>query len=128
MEKQLYKTNYSVAINWCNNDYVMCNNLPQIDSTVWNNMVGMEYLMEEGEYDDPEDMPEIYQWFITNASNYDVNYLTETFPGLVFTYSELLDLYVLCVTHYGTAWDYVGWMTTNVNAKAELGQKKRDII
>lgn len=128
MEKQLYKTNYSVAINWCNNDYVMCNNLPQIDSTVWNNMVGMEYLMEEGEYDDPEDMPEIYQWFITNASNYDVNYLTETFPGLVFTYSELLDLYVLCVTHYGTAWDYVGWMTTNVNAKAELGQKKHDII
>lgn len=128
MEKQLYKTNYSVAINWCNNDYVMCNNLPQIDSTVWNNMVGMEYLMEEGEYDDPEDMPEIYQWFITNASNYDVNYLTETFPGLVFTYSELLDLYVLCVTHYGTAWDYVGWMTTNVNAKAELGQKKHGII
>ena len=128
MEKQLYKTNYSVAISWCNNDYVMCNNLPQIDSTVWDNMVGMEYFTEENENGDSEDMPEIFQWFITNASNYDVDYLTETFPGLVFTYSELLDLYVLCVTHYGTAWDYVGWMTTNVNAKAELGQKKHDII
>ena len=125
MEQELYKTNYAVAIDWCNNNYVLCNNIPNIDNTIWNNMQGVEYWQENKE---DEELPDIFQWFISDASQNDVDYLVKTFPGLLFTYSELLDCYILCVTHFGTGWDYVGWITTNKNAEAELGQHKQDII
>jgi hypothetical protein len=26
---------------------------------------------------------------------------------LKYTYSDMLDCYILCVTHWGTSWDYV---------------------
>lgn len=55
---------------------------------------------------------DIYQWFITNCTDDDVEYLEKTF-GLLFTYSDLLDKYILCVDHFGTSWDYVEWTTTN---------------
>lgn len=127
-----YHTNYSVAIHWCNNSYVMCNNLPEIDPSIWYNMMLpiQEYVEEEEDVEDMEEEPEyreIFQWFITNASSGDVNYLMRTFPGLIFTYSDLLDCYVLCVDHYGTSWDYVDWVTTNKNAEAELGKRKQDL-
>lgn len=125
MEQELYKTNYAVAVDWCNNNYVLCNNIPNIDNTIWNNMQGVEYWQENKE---DEELPDIFQWFISDASQNDVDYLVKTFPGLLFTYSELLDCYILCVTHFGTGWDYVDWITTNKNAEAELGQHKQDII
>lgn len=52
-----------------------------------------------------------------------LEYLEKTF-GLLFTYSDLLDKYILCVDHFGTSWDYVEWTTTNELAKRELGEKK----
>ena len=72
---------------------------------------------------DGEDRVEIYQWYITDCSKWDVEYLIKTF-GLLFTYSDLLDCYILCATHFGTGWDYVDWYTTNSNAKRECGEKK----
>lgn len=166
MAKKLYHTNFSVAVNWCNNALVMCNNLPEIDSSVWDNMMPVHSVGEDdeehyecpecgeeiqihacidsdgdetGEYEcevcghiwDPDDVEpemsnvpdEIFQWFITDCSKFDVNYLREHF-GLLFTYSNLLDCYILCITHYGTAWDYVDWETDNPNAERKLGEKK----
>ena len=122
--KELFPTNYAVAVSWCNNNYVMCNNLPEIDDTIWENMVGLEECDEET---DEATYPEIFQWFISDATQGDVNYLTEAFPGLIFTYSELLDCYILCVDHYGTNWKYIWWNTTNEMAKAVLGQSKQDL-
>lgn len=129
MKTKLYHTNYSVAINWCNNSYVMCNNLPEIDPSIYDNMMSPIKEEEEDveEEEDEFEYSDIFQWFITDASSGDVNYLMHAFPGLIFTYSDLLDCYVLCVNHFGTSWDYVDWVTTNQNAEAELGKRKQDL-
>lgn len=70
-----------------------------------------------------DDQVEIYQWYITDCSKWDMEYLRDTF-GLLFTYSDMLDCYILCVTHFGTGWDYVDWHTTNPNAECKCGEKK----
>lgn len=54
-------------------------------------------------YDDEENFPEIYQFFLTNCSYEDAEYLADRF-GLLFAYSPLLDMWVLCVPHFGTMW------------------------
>lgn len=115
MERK-YATNYRVATEWCNNSYVICNGLSEIDPSIYDNI---RFPLE----DEDGDMIDIYQWFISDCSKSDVEYLEETF-GLHFTYSDLLDCYVLCVTHWGTAWDYVYWMTSNPYAERKLGQTK----
>lgn len=120
-EEELYPSNYSVAVHWCNNHYILCNNLPNIDSSVYDNIrypKGCE----------PEECDEIFQWFLSDCSGSDVEYLMKTFPGLVFTYSDVLDLYVLCVNHYGTSWQYVYQATTNEYATAKLGYTKEQIV
>ena len=33
-----YKTNYSVAVNWCNNALILCNNITEIDPSIYDNM------------------------------------------------------------------------------------------
>lgn len=112
-----YKTNYSVAVNWCNNALILCDNIVEIDPSIYNNMRFELFDEEDGTQKD------IYQWFITDCTDDDVEYLEQTF-GLLFTYSDLLDKYILCVDHLGTSWDYVEWETTNELAKRELGEKK----
>ena len=114
---QTYKTNYSVAVNWCNNALILCNNITEIDTSVYDNMRFELFDEEDGTQKD------IYQWFITDCTDDDVEYLEKTF-GLLFTYSDLLDKYILCVDHLGTSWDYMEWETTNELAKRELGEKK----
>lgn len=111
-----YKTNYRVATQWMNNSYIMCNHIAQIDCTVYDNI---RFSLE----DEDGNPIEIYQWFITDCSNDDVYYLEEAF-GLHFTFSELLDCYILCVPHWGTSWDYVYWTTSNKYAERELGESK----
>ena len=49
---------------------------------------------------------DIYQWYITDASQSDVEFLEKHFK-LLFSYSDMLDCFILCVNHYGTGWDYV---------------------
>ena len=90
---------YSSAVKRFNNNLILCNNIPELDLTVYDNMRFPLY----NEYDDAID---IYQWYITDCSETDVEYL-EQWYGLKFTYSEMLDAYILCVDHWGTAWDYV---------------------
>lgn len=119
---KVYWTNYSVAVNWLNNDYVRCNNIHEIDHTVWENMQS-PLDVESGEPENGWEDNEIFQWYLTDANKSDVDWLRENF-GLQFTYSELLDLFVLCVTHYGTSWDYVEWPTICKNAERKIGQKK----
>lgn len=114
--KKTYPSNYRVATQWLNNSLVLCNNIPNIDQSIWDNM-------RFDQYDEEDEYTEIYQWYITDCSDDDVRYLEDTF-GLLFTYSELLDCYILCVDHFGTAWDYVYCETTNEFAKRDLGEQK----
>lgn len=86
---------YTVTKGWIENK-ILCNQICEFDPSVYDNM-RFELEDEEGNQKD------IYQWFITDCNKYDVKYLEETF-GLLFTYSDMLDCYVLCVDHYGTMW------------------------
>lgn len=107
-----YMTTYRTAVEWLNTNLVLCNRLPEIDSTIWENM-------RQG-FDEET---EIFQWYITDASDTDVDWLEEHF-GLLFTYSELLECWILCVDHYGTSWDYVMTTTDIQQAERKEGQGK----
>ena len=54
-----------------------------------------------------EDNQEIYQYFISDCSKEEVEYLMSSFSDVYFTYSDKLDLWILCVTHFGTMWTNV---------------------
>ena len=95
-----FTTTYKEAVHWLHNSYVLCNNIVEIDDSLYDNMEFDYYDEENDSYD------EIYQWFVTDCSQWDVEYLKKHFE-LKFTYSDKLDCYVLCVDHFGTSWDYV---------------------
>ena len=137
MKTQTYRTNYGVAVNWLNNNFILCNEIQNLDQSIFDNARfgffyytdedGNQYESEsdyEGEEELNENSREIFQYYLTDCSESDVEFLEETFPGLLFTYSDLLGLYVLCVDHYGTKWYYVGTDTTLENAQREEGEKK----
>lgn len=117
-ENKTMYTDYYTAVNWCNNHRVMCNNIAEIDPSVYDN-ARFAWYDEETEAD-----TEIFQWFITDCSEDDVNFLESRFPGLLFTYSDLLDCFVLCVDHFGTMWKGVAIETTLEYAaeKSQLGK------
>ena len=50
--KKLYHTNYAVAVHWCNNALVLCNNIPEIDDSIWDNFEPIVDLEYEPEYDE----------------------------------------------------------------------------
>lgn len=92
-------TNYAVATKWCNNSFVLCNNIAEIDNSVYDN-ARFEWVDEDGKE------TSVFQWYITNCSKRDVDFLSKSF-GLLFTYSSLLGCHILCVDHCGTAWGNV---------------------
>lgn len=96
-----YYIDYYSAVHWLNGDLILFNNIHEIDEEFF-----IE-LYEEGENGDLGDPVEIYQYFLTNYSDDDVKWMQKTFPQLHFAFSQKLGLWVLCVDHYGTSWDYV---------------------
>lgn len=91
-------TRYSKAVKFLGNNLVLCNNIVDIDDDYLDYRFSLE--------DDDGNPVEIFQYFLTDCSEDDVKFLEKTF-NLKFAYSEKLDLFVLCVDHYGTSWDYV---------------------
>lgn len=110
-------TNYASAVNWLHGGLVMCNKLPEIDPSIWDNMRKSLENEETGEYS------EIYQWFLTSWSEWDVEWMEKTFPDLIITYSNLIGRYVLCVDHFGTRWDYVMITCTNPICERKEGER-----
>jgi len=99
MKKENYTT-YNIATHWLDGGLVLCNNIWELDPSVWDNMRFETYDSET------ETETEIYQYFLTSYSESDVEFLEKTF-GLLFTYSDKLDCFVLCVDHWGTMWSGV---------------------
>lgn len=87
------RASYKTIISKCVDDLVLCNNIAKIDESIYDNMEGLE-----------EDT-EVYQYFLCNINECNKEYLLAC--GFILSYSDLLDCDVLCVDHFGTAWDYV---------------------
>ena len=115
-----YRTNYRTAVDWLNTALVLCNNIGEVDPSIWDNARFSFYEEDEDGY---EHETEIFQYYLTDASESDVEWLEEHF-GLLFTYSDLLDIYVLCVDHWGTSWDYVMIDTDLPQAARKEGERK----
>ena len=75
------------------------------DSTYYNED-GEEITHEEYEeqWDDGaySQYDEVYQYYIIDSPD-----RFEMYTNELIIYNEELDLYILCVKHYGTSWDYV---------------------
>ena len=96
-KKSRYLIDYNSAVKWLNCDLVM------INDTIFE--IDPDYMDPcNGDEDDPLD---IFQRFITNFNDDEVKWMNKTFPNVLFSYSEKLGLWILCVDHYGTAWEYV---------------------
>lgn len=78
-------------------DLVLCNNITEIDFSVYDNI-------RYEDLEDDEDL-EIYQYYLCDLTEYERKTLIEY--GIILSYSDMLDLDVLCVEHWGTSWDYV---------------------
>lgn len=104
-EKKNLRLSYATAWNrlTCGASLVLCNNLPEVDESVlYNEVVGSLYDEETEEY------KEVYQWYITDLSEWSLDWLKKYGSDeFIISYSDMLDVYVLCVTHFGTSWDYV---------------------
>lgn len=101
--QEKHYTDYATAINWLHGNLILCNNITNIDDSIFLNA-------RFDVYDDESDyyaFDDIYQMFLTDFSTDDVEWLENTFSDMLFTYSDLLDCYVLCVNHFGTMWNGV---------------------
>ena len=104
-EKEHGKISYYTLLEYYDISRILCNKLPEIDDSIWDNIeTGSLSYEEDGEtyYND------IYQYFIIDFSSWMLDDIKEKYSDeLIISYSDLLDNYVLMVDHLGTAWDYV---------------------
>jgi hypothetical protein len=90
---------YSDAVKRFNNSLILCNNITEVDPTIWEDT----YF---NPYDEDDNPVEVYQYFITDCTLQEVTTLYEWY-GLKFAYSTALDCFILCVDHWGTSWNSV---------------------
>lgn len=90
------QTTYDKAVKFLGNNYILCNDIVNIDDDFLDFRFDLD--VKKGE--------EIYQYFLSDCSEIDVEFLEKAFD-LKFAYSEKLGLYVLCVDHWGTSWESV---------------------
>lgn len=100
MKKVFGRVSYRFATGFIQNKILM-NNIVELDENIWENIPSV-YNEEEDEYE----YPEIYQWYLTDLSDNEANWLQETFE-LILAYSDKLDCWCLLVDHFGTSWDGV---------------------
>lgn len=89
------RVSYKRIIDRYISDLVLCNNIENLEpyEELWDNM--------QNGYEDIE----IYQYYICNLTEFEKEKLLEY--GIILSYSNVLDVDVLCVDHFGTSWDYV---------------------
>ncbi|WP_407453549.1 hypothetical protein [Methanobrevibacter sp.] len=95
---------------------VLCNNIAQdecFNENFYEELSNMFTRLDEATQEEYNNDPfdyyeglEVFQYYITDCNDYEVEALRELNNELI-VYNDSLDCYILCVTHYGTSWDYV---------------------
>lgn len=112
IEKQTGKASYSTLVDRFVDNLVLCNNILNLDEFLFDNIV----VGEIGED------TEIYQAYIIDIANYNIEYLQENLENtndIIIAYSNMLDCFVLLVDHFGTSWDYV---STDIKLTDDLNE------
>ena len=117
-EREQGFASYRTIVDYFVGDIVLCNNIINIDTSVYDNLPTIERyynendeeITEEEYYNDDNaycdnSISDIYQFYLCNISEYDKEQCLAS--GLIISYSDLLECDVLCVDHFGTSWDYV---------------------
>ena len=104
MKKKHYIDYYS-AVHWLNRSLIMVND----------DIFDIDPDFEDPHIDDESGNPrEIFQRFITDFTEDEIEWMNSTFPKVYFKFSDKLYKWILCVDHWGTAWDYV-WTECNLD-------------
>ena len=117
-EKEKGFASYRTIVERFIGDIVLCNNIVDVDSSVYDNLeietkyynendeeiTEDEYFENDNAYCD-DSVPEIYQFYLCNVSEWAAKELKEM--EIILSYSDKLGCDVLCVDHWGTSWDYV---------------------
>lgn len=98
--------NYSTLVNFLFTDMILCNNILNVNDNY------LECQLESGNDEDVD----FYQYYIVNIDSWRleqyVNYCKQAnIEPLTLYYLDNLDIYILAVNHFGTAWNYV---STNI--------------
>lgn len=97
-ERKTNRVSYQHLVERYIENKVLCNNIPKIDPSIFENV-------EVGEI--TEDT-EIYQYFLCNLTESNIENLREyETDDILIMYSEVLDCHILAVEHLGTNWNYV---------------------
>lgn len=91
---------YATLCKLCFTDMILCNDIADIDESIYNNL---ERQPDE-EDDDDWEFTDIYQFYLVDTDNYFFEEYKESF---IMSYSDKLNLWVLCVNHFGTSWKYI---------------------
>lgn len=120
-EKKTGYASYKSLVNRYIHDLVLCNNIAEIDESIWDNIqVGKLYNEENDEY------IEIYQYYLCDLSKADIlslKEITNDNNDIIISYSDKLECDVLMVDHFGTSWDYVSTslkLTDNIDDVLDL--------
>ena len=96
-----YYIDYYSAVHWLNSSLILFNEIKEFDPE-----------FDEWEENNLEENTDIYQYFLTDWNENDVNWMRNTFPDVIIAYSNKLNMWILCVDHFGTAWNGV-WTECN---------------
>jgi hypothetical protein len=117
------RASYKTLVEYFIGDIVLCNNIQDIDESIWENVIiGNLYNEEYDEY------IEIFQFYLCNVNEFDIKYLKELTKDnndIILSYSDTLDCNVLMVDHYGTSWSYVLTSVPLVETYEELEELEK---
>lgn len=99
MAKEENRLDYASMVDWCTDGYMVGLNV-----SPWKMAEDWERQTADDDEEDDEDDEEVFQWFIISD---DAAQFFMQFTNELIYYNEELDMYILGVTHLGTAWSYV---------------------
>ena len=100
--------NFYTLFNFLFTDAILCNNIENIDNDFFYNVE-----IDENDENDEDYYPEFYQYYIVNVDEWRLEkykeYLKENnlASDISLFYSDILENYIVGISHYGTSWTCV---------------------